>query len=67
LIAKNLVSFDSFSFSRNHRHPWLKNGYEDFVGEDTLTVSHLDYLTQVIPVVLLEDKGFSITLLLVRI
>ena len=42
-------------------------GFEDYVGEDTLTVSHLDYVTQVIPVTLLEDEGFSITVLLVRV
>ena len=42
-------------------------GYEDYVGEDTMTVTHLDYVTQVIPVTLLEDEGFSITVLLVAV
>lgn len=42
-------------------------GFEDYVGEDTLTVSHLDYVTQLIPVTLLEDEGLSITVLLVAV
>jgi len=45
----------------------VAEGFEDYVGEDTLTVSHLDYVMQVIPVTLLEDEGFSITVLLVAV
>lgn len=39
--------------------------YDDFVGNDTLTVEHINYVTQTIPVTLPEDEGFDIVVSLV--
>jgi hypothetical protein len=42
-------------------------GFDDYVGADNLTVTHLDYTTQVIPVELVEGEDFKIQVKLVKV
>lgn len=66
-IENAIVDFNLAGLEMTTASNGVAEGFEDYVGEDTLTVSHLDYVTQVIPVTLLEDEGFSITVLLVAV
>jgi len=66
-IENAIVDFNLAGLEMTTASNGVAVGFEDFVGEDTLTISHLDYVTQVIPVTLLEDEGFNITVLLVAV